>query len=280
MYPGKNLRLKCAQAGCCLQFSSYSGFRIVPYETPSTYENEKDNSHSLNDEIPSTSSQCQNVESGPSVSTHKKDMCASIIAKLLGSGVPNTVVLSTIENLEEFVEDLQSNIKDHVLNLVTDNNPSRPAIEELFKRLENPFSQLNTDTKWKKYFRDKWGVVEPVELRFGVRYETKRNNKTGTYEQVPVNDKFIYIPILKTLQFIFRNENICEMMQTCTHMTYMKISVTVATLKIIHYFRLINLLSKFNYTLMSLNVQILLAPKKVFIKLVAFTLFSEILLQR
>jgi len=193
MYPGKNLRLKCAQAGCCLQFSSYSGFRIVPYETPSTYENEKDNSHSLNDEIPSTSSQCQNVESGPSVSTHKKDMCASIIAKLLGSGVPNTVVLSTIENLEEFVEDLQSNIKDHVLNLVTDNNPSRPAIEELFKRLENPFSQLNTDTKWKKYFRDKWGVVEPVELRFGVRYETKRNNKTGTYEQVPVNDKFIYI---------------------------------------------------------------------------------------
>jgi len=276
-----------------LQFSSYSGFRrhlvkihssigdrIVPYETPSTYENEKDNSHSLNDEIPSTSSQCQNVESGPSVSTHKKDMCASIIAKLLGSGVPNTVVLSTIENLEEFVEDLQSNIKDHVLNLVTDNNPSRPAIEELFKRLENPFSQLNTDTKWKKYFRDKWGVVEPVELRFGVRYETRRNNKTGTYEQVPVNDKFIYIPVLKTLQFIFRNENICEMMQTCTHMTYMKISVTVATLKIIHYFRLINLLSKFNYTLMSLNVQILLAPKKVFIKLVAFTLFSEILLQR
>ena len=35
------------------------------------------------------------------MSTHT-DMCASIIAKPLGSSVPNTVVLSTIKNLEDF----------------------------------------------------------------------------------------------------------------------------------------------------------------------------------
>lgn len=211
LYTGKNLRLKCGQADCCLQFSSYSGFRrhlikihplindrCDPHETPSSNDSEKLNSNSLNDEIPSTSSQFQNVEAVPSVSSHKKDMCACIIAKLLGSGVPNTVVLSTIENLEEFVEDLHSNIKNQVLNLLPGNNPSRPAIEELFKNLDNPFSQLNSDTKWKNYFREKWGVVDPVELRLGVRYDTRRNTKTGIYEQVPVNDKFIYIPILKT----------------------------------------------------------------------------------
>ncbi|XP_056305506.1 uncharacterized protein LOC130217424 [Danio aesculapii] len=227
MYPGKNLRLKCGQAGCCLQFSSYSGFRrhLIKihssvgdrfdfYHTPSSHDSEEQNSQSLNDTMASTSSQCQSVEAVPS--THKKDMCASIIAKLLASGVPNTVVLSTIENLEEFVEDLHSDIKDHVLNLLPSNNTSRPAIEELFESLDNPFSELNSDTKWKKYFREKWGVVDPVELHLGVRYDTRRNNKTGNYEQVPVNNKFIYIPILKTLQFIFRNEKNCEMMQTCT----------------------------------------------------------------
>lgn len=52
------------------------------------------------------------------MSSHKKDMCASIVAKLLGSGVQNTVVLSTIENLQEFVEDLQSDIQDQILNLI------------------------------------------------------------------------------------------------------------------------------------------------------------------
>lgn len=117
MYPGKNLRLKCGQIGCCLQFSSYSGFRrhlikihaptdntCVPHVAPSDHDPQQhNNSQCLNDETPSTSSQCQNIEAGPSVSTHSKDMCASIIAKLLGSGVPNTIVLSTIENLEEFV---------------------------------------------------------------------------------------------------------------------------------------------------------------------------------
>ena len=210
-----------------MQFSSYSGFRrhlinihslsdntCVSPETPSSHESQQhNNSQCLNDETPSTSSQI--IEAGPSVSTHNKDMCASIIAKLLGSGVPNTVVLSTIENLEEFVGDLQSNIQDQVLNILPADNPSRSAIEELFKSMDNPFSQLNSDSKWKKYFREKWDIVQPVQLRLGVRYDSRRNTKTGNYEQVPINDKFIYVPILKTLKFIFKNENICEMMQTC-----------------------------------------------------------------
>lgn len=58
--------------------------------------------------------------------------------------------------------------------------------------------------------------MQPVELCLGVRYDTKRNRNNGTYEQVPANNKFIYIPILKTLQFIFKNEDICDMRQTCS----------------------------------------------------------------
>lgn len=58
--------------------------------------------------------------------------------------------------------------------------------------------------------------MQPVELHLGVRYDTRRNNTTGTYEQIPVNSKFISVPIPKTFQFILRNEKICEMMQTFT----------------------------------------------------------------
>lgn len=52
-------------------------------------------------------------------------MCASIVAEVLASGVPNTVVLSMTEHLEEFVGDLQSSIEDQVLSLLPTDNPSR-----------------------------------------------------------------------------------------------------------------------------------------------------------
>lgn len=91
------------------------------------------------------------------MSSHKKDMCASIVAKLLGSGVPNTVVLSTIENSQEFVDDLQSNIQDQILNLIPENNSCRSAIEEVFKSLENPFSQLNSKYQMEEVFQGQMG---------------------------------------------------------------------------------------------------------------------------
>lgn len=45
----------------------------------------------------------------------------------------------------------------------------------------------------------KWGVIEPVQINLGVSYDSKRNKVSGVYEQVPVNDTFIYLPLFKTL---------------------------------------------------------------------------------
>ena len=59
-----------------------------------------------------------------------------------------------------------------------------------------------------KYFDEKWGIVEPLEIVLGVRYDTRRNETTGMYSQVPVNDTFMYVPILETLKCIFRNPEI------------------------------------------------------------------------
>ena len=137
-------------------------------------------------------------------------MCASVIAKLQGSGVANTVILSVVESMEECLNDIHTSIKRQVLEVVPEGNPSRSAVEEVLENLENPFADLNTDSKWKKYFYSKWGVVQPVEVHLGVRYDSKINRISGNYEQVPVNDTFIYVPLFKTLEFIFKNKMICS----------------------------------------------------------------------
>lgn len=222
LYPGKKFVLVCGQEGCSLQFKSFTGFRKHLASCHSTVNISTNNDGDM--ETPrqssfeqssqdNTSGMDQDVINQPLKSHMSKDqakaMCASVIAKLQGSGVANNVVLSVVESMEEYVNEIHANLKDQVLNAVPAENPSRSSVEEVFSNTFNPFSDLNTNSKWAKYFSEKWGVVEPVEIHLGVRYDSKRNKISGVYEQVPVNDNFIYIPLLKTLEFIFKNEEVC-----------------------------------------------------------------------
>ncbi|XP_026112913.1 uncharacterized protein LOC113091546 isoform X3 [Carassius auratus] len=63
-----------------------------------------------------------------------------------------------------------------------------------------------------RYFSDKWGKIDPVEYVLGTRFATRRNRTTGTFAQTIVKDKFVYIPILETLQSIYRHPSITDMM--------------------------------------------------------------------
>lgn len=45
-----------------------------------------------------------------------------------------------------------------------------------------------------------------------VRFDTRRNKNIGTYDQVPVKDTFVYVPILETIKFICRSSYICELL--------------------------------------------------------------------
>lgn len=122
---------------------------------------------------------------------------------------------TVVENMEELVEELHSNVKDDV-KLLPNVEDLRTKFDDYFESLENPFSKLNTETKWKTHFSQKWGLVEPIEVALGVRYDTRRNRTTGTYNQVPVTDKFVYIPLLETLKFIFKNREILNhILQPC-----------------------------------------------------------------
>lgn len=147
--------------------------------------------------------------------TDTQEMCASIIARLQSSGVTTSVVTYVVADLEELVYEMHYNIKSDVMNLLpADDFATTSKMEDCFNNLDNPLTHLSSEHKWKKYFKEKWAVVDPIEIKLGVKYDSRLNRVTRTYDQVPVTDTFIYIPLLDTLQFIFRNTdiyiNICQ----------------------------------------------------------------------
>ena len=118
---------------------------------------------------------------------HTKNICASIVAKLQESGMANSVFSTIVIDLEELATGLHSQVKQEILSAVPKDNPIRSTLEGLDK-FENPFVSFNTETKRTRYFNEKWGVVEPVEIMLGHRFDTRQNKKNGTYDQVQVKD--------------------------------------------------------------------------------------------
>ena len=100
--------------------------------------------------------------------------------------------------------------------LASQDTGSKEKVDQLFEKLENPFTSLNTESKQNVFFEKKWKTVQPVEKVLGVRFENRRNQSTGTYDQVVVTDKFAYVPILQTLQSILENPNLRDML-TSSH---------------------------------------------------------------
>ena len=124
----------------------------------------------------------------------------------------NSVVSAIVGDLEDFADGLHSQFKHKVLSTVPMGSPVRSTLENCLETFENPVQSFDTETKRKKYLCAKWGIIDPFEKILGVRFDTRLNKNTGTYDQVPVKDTFVYIPILETIRFIGRNSYICELL--------------------------------------------------------------------
>ncbi|KAJ8364594.1 hypothetical protein SKAU_G00134250, partial [Synaphobranchus kaupii] len=218
---GKTLRLKCGQAGCSQVYGTFSGFRkhlnkaheaySDPGKGPSTAE---DLASSHFDDMQSRSSPADSVLINKSL----VDSCAATVAELKVAGVGETTINSLVNSMEELVDDIHNQAKESVKDCLSLQEPIKSDIEckidKCFEKMVNPFGVLNSESKRRQYFAEKWGRVDPVEYVLGTRFDTLRNQTTGAYDQVVVTDKFVYIPILETLQFIYKHPNIKEMMQT------------------------------------------------------------------
>lgn len=208
LFSGKSLRLKCGQAGCCLEFGSFSGFRkhlhrvheesnkVPVHVEESTVVHQADVGLSSNTDVAT----CSNASSLQISSKNTTDLCASAIAQLQAAGVSQTTINTFVMSMEEVVQDIQDQVKETALNCLSSQNTDvKSAIEQSFQEIENPFTLLNSMYKRNSYFTKKWGIVQPVEKVLGVRFDSRKNRTTQLYEQV---DKFAYVPILQTLQSI------------------------------------------------------------------------------
>ena len=187
-YPGP--KLFCSQQGCRLQFLTYAGFRkhlnsvhsnIQHISQTSTAACSSSEPVASSSSQPVASSSSQPVASSSSsvgsvsndsepTNDQTNEMCASIVAKLQGSGISNSMVSSIVGDLEELTSQLRSQAKDKVISALPVTDPNISVINESF---ENPFTNLNTEWKRNKYFNLKWGVVEPVEIPLGIRYDIR-----------------------------------------------------------------------------------------------------------
>jgi len=230
-YPSLKFKLLCAQSGCSRQFCSYSGFRkhlnrfhavdgCPAFELSSgelSSQNVDDNqSGSLF--VGESDPQVALIDNVTFSRRETADICASIVAKLQCGGVANSLVSSVVSDLEDLTTELHSQTRQNVISVIPLENPVRSAVEDSLEHFESPFSMFNTETKRTNYFVDKWGVVEPVEIVLGMRYDMRRNKKTGCYDQVPVKDTFVYVPILETLKFMCRNADVCTLLREFTGM--------------------------------------------------------------
>ncbi|PIK38618.1 hypothetical protein BSL78_24528, partial [Apostichopus japonicus] len=94
--------------------------------------------------------------------------------------------------------------QEHVLEKDSDVDHD---IKKHIDSLSHPFQELNSDFKRRKYFSLQ-GMVEPHEISLGVRMESHINKVTRLHEQVPVNNTFIYIPIIRTLELLLKHRDV------------------------------------------------------------------------
>lgn len=221
LYPRRSLRLKCGEPGCSFVFCTYSGYQRHLSRAHKDYL-DPDPVSSFEFEPVAGPSTPVNVDPPVRVTTHvpveKKnilDMCSSVIAQVQASGVPESTVQCLVGSMEELVSGIHAHTKEAVVNCLS-SDASRETLERVescFDQLENPFSCLNTESKRMRHFEKKWNIVEPVEHVLGVRFDVRRDRITGTYRQVPVNDKFMYVPIRGSLTSMFSNGELCNSFQ-------------------------------------------------------------------
>ncbi|XP_056466516.1 uncharacterized protein LOC130405457 [Gadus chalcogrammus] len=225
LYPGRSLRMRCGEAGCSFVFRTYFGYQ----RHLSRAHKDGGDSDSVSDVefVPATNvgvsvSQQVNVDPPATVTTHIPidktkilDMCSSVIAQLQSSGVPESTVQGLVGSMEELVDDIHAHAKETVVECLSSeaSGDTLKKVQDCFGQLDNPFSSLNTESKRKKHLEEKWKIVEPVEYILGLRFDTRRDRTTGTYRQVPVNDKFMYVPIMGSLSSMFRNRELSNSFQ-------------------------------------------------------------------
>ena len=113
-----------------------------------------------------------------------------------------------MESTENLIESILDILQFRITKIST-NEDEKTRIEQTFKEIASPFEGINTEPLLNTFVKEKFNYVDYEVKLLGKTLKRKKiNNKIALCE---VNEEFIYIPVLDSLQQLLSNERISKM---------------------------------------------------------------------
>ena len=214
--------LTCSQDGCPRTYQCISSFskhlkrehkitNDIEYPHPPIHASSEMASQNEAVELPSTSDVDAEDTVEPECSVARpKGATASFVAKMYsGSNVCLADVTRTVNNVKDLIESTVSELQDSVTSTlrhfgVPESHESVQSLMSNFESAKHMFDDIDTPYKMNTYFSEKLDMVKPKEIFLGHRADTLR--KDGKFKQCLAPDTCQYVPLIDTIQFLFRNE--------------------------------------------------------------------------
>ncbi|XP_041476844.1 uncharacterized protein LOC121424995 [Lytechinus variegatus] len=216
----------CGQGACARTFNTFSGFRKHLKKFHQENENgndqgvdlanEEDESFDVNDtsieegfvdnidqDDNDNNDEVFDILSQEDIEQHAFTFIANLSSRPTISGAcMNEIVNSASDLIEGVVKSASAAVKSAFSHHGQPESLVLAEIQEHLTTLKHPFENLNTEYKREKTF-SRMGMVKPCEIDLGVpRLENQHN------QAVPIEDKFVYIDINKTLEKLVQHPEI------------------------------------------------------------------------
>ena len=145
-----------------------------------------------------------------------EERAAVLVSGLLASSsVVNSTVTHVIEQTASLVADICSFMKHKTGNIaaavgIPEHNEHFQGLLRDIDCVSQPFANLQTEYKQKKFFQSNKAFVQPEELPLGVGYFPSNNTRTGNVQQVMKTITFQYIPIKPVLELILKQTDLLK----------------------------------------------------------------------
>ncbi|XP_065675103.1 uncharacterized protein LOC136091440 isoform X2 [Hydra vulgaris] len=127
---------------------------------------------------------------------------AKFLLNLISAAIPLSNINDIRNGLDEMFSVFACAVQHKVSEVFTMNcSENKNTAETFLAALEHPFQNIDTMKKLSTYLERVGALIIPTEIVLGHRWETKMG------KQVQVEDTFMFVPISKTLKYIFRHSD-------------------------------------------------------------------------
>ncbi|XP_028412421.1 uncharacterized protein LOC114535241 [Dendronephthya gigantea] len=195
---------------CNRSYSKMDSFRKHIRRKHANEANEINDFMQVNEQVPDT-------PVGLVDKNYKQCHSAKYLLSLKASKVSERVVNDIMETTQCFVSDILTDVKKAVDGKLKDEGVNMEIDYEGIFDQGNLFADLSTTVQRKNYYKEHFGLVEPVATKLGSVWKwqkvtTKKKGgkmkKGKVLKWVEKDIHFYYVPILKTLESLLKNPDV------------------------------------------------------------------------